>query len=129
MVFKQQTLARLELNVFVYLIKIVVKPHKTAEFESALSSISNNFFKAKGCLGYSVNRDTEKKNTFMVVGEWKTRQAMEQHFKTHEFELLIGAARVLGETFEMSIAEVLKTGGFELARETIHQIIEGHSAG
>jgi hypothetical protein len=33
--------------------------------------------------------------------------------------VLIGAARVLGETFEMNIAEVLKTGGFKLAKEQI----------
>ena len=42
---------------------------------------------------------------------------MEKHFKTHDFEVLIGAARVLGETFEMSIAEIRETGGFELVRE------------
>ena len=34
---------------------------------------------------------------------------------THDFELVIGAARVLGETFEMNIAEVLETGGFNAA--------------
>ena len=44
---------------------------------------------------------------------------MEKHFKTYDFEVLIGAARVVGETFKMNIAEVLKTGGFELAREQI----------
>ena len=64
-------------------------------------------------------RDFEKENTYSVIGEWKTRQAMEKHFKTHDFEVLIGAARVLCETFEMNIAEVSKTGGFELVREQI----------
>ena len=54
-----------------------------------------------------------------MVGEWKTRPAMEKQFKTQNFEVLIGAARVLGETFEMNIAEVLKTGDFQLAREQI----------
>jgi hypothetical protein len=42
---------------------------------------------------------------------------MEKHFQTHDFEVLIGAASVLGETFEMNLAEVSKTGSFELARE------------
>jgi hypothetical protein len=42
---------------------------------------------------------------------------METHFKTQNFELVIGAARVLGDTFEMNIAEGLKTEGFELARK------------
>jgi len=44
---------------------------------------------------------------------------MEKHFQTIDFEVLIGAAKVLGETFTMNIAEVSKTGGFELAREQI----------
>jgi quinol monooxygenase YgiN len=73
----------------------------------------------KGCLGYSVYRDSEKENTFSVIGKWRTRPAMEKHFKTLNFELIIGAARVLGETFEMNIAEVLETGGFKLAKEQI----------
>ena len=40
---------------------------------------------------------------------------MQTHFLTQKFEVLIGAARVLGETFEMIMAEVLKSGGFELS--------------
>lgn len=104
---------------YIYVMKIVIKPGKTAEFEDALGPISCNFLKAKDCLGYSVYRDTEKKNTFIVLGEWQTRQAREKHFKTHDYEVLIGAARVLGETFEMNIAKVTKSGALELAREQI----------
>jgi hypothetical protein len=33
--------------------------------------------------------------------------------------VLIGAARVLGEIFEMNTAEVTKSGSLELAREQI----------
>jgi quinol monooxygenase YgiN len=104
---------------FIYVMKIVIKPYKTAEFENTLRPIWSNFLKAKGCLGYSVCQDTEKKNTFMVVGEWQTRQAREKHFKTHDYEVLIGAARVLGENFAMNIAEVTESGALELARKQI----------
>ncbi len=100
-----------------YQIKIVIKPYKTDEFVKSMRSFARRIRKEKGCLGYSEYRDSEKENTYSVVGEWKTRQAMEEHFRTQNFEVLIGAARVLGETFEMNIAEGLKTGGFELARE------------
>ena len=75
--------------------------------------------KEKGCLDFSVYQNSDQENRFIVVGEWKTRKAMEKHFETHEFELLIGAARVLGETFSMNIAEVSKTGGYELAIKQI----------
>jgi hypothetical protein len=40
---------------------------------------------------------------------------MEKHFQTLDFEVLIGAARVLGDAFEMNIAEVKEKGGYKLA--------------
>ena len=103
----------------IYQLRIEVKPYKPDEFVNSMRSFSKINRKQKGCLGYSVYRDSEKENTYRVIGEWKTHQAMDEHFQTHEFKLLIGAARVLGKTFEMNIAEVSKTGGFELAREQI----------
>jgi quinol monooxygenase YgiN len=102
-----------------YQIKVDIKPYKSDEFIKSMHSFSLRIRKEKGCLGYRVYQDSEKENTYSLVGEWKTRQAMEKHFRTHDFEVLIGAARVLGETFEMSLAEVSKSGSFELAREQI----------
>ena len=110
-----------------YQIKIVIKRYKTDEFVESMRSFSRKIRKEKGCLGYSVYRDSEKENTFSVIGEWKTRQAMEEHYKTQNFEVLIGAARVLGETFEMNIAEVLETGDFKLDREQIASQKKEHS--
>lgn len=103
----------------IYHLKIEIKPSKADEFIDSMSSLLRSIRKEKGCLDLSVYRNSERENTFIVVGEWKTQQAMEKHFKTHEFELLFGAARVLGETFEMKIAEVSKTGGYEWTRELI----------
>ena len=103
----------------IYQIQIEIKPYKMDEFINSMRSFSRRICKQKGCLDFNVYQDSDKENAYIVVGEWKTRQAMEKHFQTHEFELLIGAAKVLGETFKMNIAEVSKTGGFELAREQI----------
>ena len=102
-----------------YQLKIEIKPYKPDEFINSMQSYLRSIRKEKGCLDISVFRDSEKENTYIVVGEWKTRKAMKKHFQSHEFELLIGAARVLGETFTMNICKVTKTGGFELAREQI----------
>jgi quinol monooxygenase YgiN len=95
----------------------LVKEYKTDEFIDNLCTLSRRFRFEKDCFSYRAYQDSERENTYSLVGEWKTRQAMEKHFKTREFELLIGAARVLGEKFSMNIAEVSKTGGIELARE------------
>ena len=80
-----------------------------------MRSFSRKIRKEKDCLAYSVYRDFEKENTYSVVGEWKTRKAMEKHFQTDDFEVFIGAARVLGDAFEMNITEVKEKGGYKLA--------------
>ena len=103
----------------IYQLKIEIKPYKPGEFVKSVRELSHRIRKEKGCLSFSLCRDSEKENTFIVVGEWKTRQAMGKHFRTREFELLVGASRVLGETFKMNIAEVSKTGGIEMAKEQI----------
>jgi quinol monooxygenase YgiN len=115
-------------ELLLYQIKIVIKPYKIDEFVKSTRSFARKIRKEKGCLDCSVYRDSEKENTFSVIGKWQTRQAMEKHFKTQNFELIIGAARVLGETFEMNIAEVLESGGFKLAREQIASQKRGSAA-
>lgn len=102
-----------------YQLKIDIKPSKSEEFVDCMRSIFRTIRKEKGCLDFSLRRDSERENTYIVVGEWQTRQAMERHFQTNDFEVLVGAARILGKTFEMNIAEVSKTGGIELAKEQI----------
>ena len=103
----------------IYQLKIEIKQNKLDEFSNSMHSFLPKICSQKGCLDFRAYQDIERENMYIVVGEWKTHQAMEKHFKTHDFGVLIGAARVLGETFEMKITEVLKTGGLELAREQI----------
>ena len=106
---------------FFYRAKVVAKEYKTDEFIGCMRSLLPEFRKEKECLAYNLYQDIEKENTYSVVAEWQTRQAMEKHFQTLNFEVFIGAARVLGETFEFNIAEVLKTGGFELVDQITSQ--------
>ena len=93
-----------------YQIKIVVKKYKTDESVDSFRSLVAGFRKQNGCLDYSVYQDFDEQHAFCIVADWETHEAMQQHFLTEKFEVLIGAARVLGETFEMIIAEVFESG-------------------
>ena len=95
-----------------YQLKIVLKQFKTEEFLESMRLLSSKIRKQKDCVSYTVSRDLEAEDTFTVIGEWKTRQAMEKNFETPNFEVLIGAAKVLGEKFEINIAEIVETGGW-----------------
>ncbi len=109
-----------------YQIKIVIQEYKIDEFVDSLRTLVSGFRKEKGCLDYSVYQDFDEERAFCIVSDWETHKAMQKHFLTQKFEVLLGAAKVLGETFEMMIAEVLKSGDFELsakiaAHSTTHQ--------
>jgi len=98
-----------------YQIKIVIQEYKIDEFIDNLRTLVSGFRKEKGCLDYSVYQEFDEEHAFCIVAEWETHEAMQEHFLTQKFEVLIGAARVLGETFEMIMAEVLESEDFELS--------------
>jgi quinol monooxygenase YgiN len=95
--------------------KIFVKEFKTDEFIGCIRALLTEFREEKGCLAYNLYQDIEKKNTYILVTEWKTRKAVEKHFQTLDFEVLIGAARVLCDKFRINITEVKEKGGYKLA--------------
>ena len=102
-----------------YQFRVVVAENKFDEFIESLFSLSSGIRKEQGCLDFSLYRDLEKKDVYSVIGEWKTRQAMEKHFKHKLFPVLIGAAKVLGKDFEFNINETLEKGSYQLAKNKI----------
>jgi quinol monooxygenase YgiN len=97
-----------------YQMKIVIQEYKIDEFVDFLHSLLSGLHKEKGCVDCCVYQDLDEQHAFCIVAKWETHKAMQKHFLTQKFELLIGAARVLGQTFEMIMAEVLESEGFEL---------------
>jgi quinol monooxygenase YgiN len=102
-----------------YQIKIDIQENKIDEFVRSLHSLWFKFLKEEGCLSYCVYREFEKENTFCMVGEFTTHEAMKTHFRTRDFEVLVGGAGVLGNAFKMMITEVLEKGGTDLAKSKI----------
>ena len=96
------------MSCFSYQAEIVTKQYKTDEFIECMLHLLPEFRKEKECLAYNLYLDIEKEHTYSLSAEWKTRKAMEKHFQTHNFEVLIGAARVLCDAFKIGITEVKK---------------------
>ena len=92
-----------------------MKEYKIDEFVDSMRSLLPELRKEYGCLDCCMYQDFDEEHAFCIVADWKTREAMQKHFKTLEFEVLVGAARVLGETFELIMAEVLEPKDFELS--------------
>jgi len=102
-----------------YQLKLAVAATKRDEFVDSLRFLSSDICAEDKCLDFSLYRDLQKKDAYIVLAEWKTRQAMEDHFKGKNFSVLIGATKVLGEAFEISIDETLEKGSYRFARQKI----------
>ena len=102
-----------------YQIKIDIQENKVDEFVRSLQSLWFKFLKEEGCLSYYVYREFEKENTFCLIGEFSTHETMDKHFRTQDFEVLVGAASVLGKGFKIMISEILATGGKDLAKSKL----------
>lgn len=100
-----------------YQVKVVTRQYKDDEFLGFLNIISQGFRKEEGCAGIELYRDIQKENAFKIVGIWKNRKAMEEHFQGENYRELLGAAKVLGESYEMKIAALLDKNGLELVRD------------
>ena len=108
-----------EFELFFYQVNLTVPEKKFDEFIDSLRPLASIIRKELGCLNFSLYRNLEKKDAYCVSGEWKTRQAMEAHFNRDRFSVLIGAAGVLGEDFEISISEIIKKGSYQFVKEKI----------
>ena len=95
--------------------KIIIETDKVDEFSDSLHPLLRDIRKQKGCLDYRMYRDPENESSFCILGEWNSNRDMEDHFRTHNFEVLLGATKVLGLSFNLIITEVLETGGYDLA--------------
>jgi len=102
-----------------YQITVEIQNNKIDEFVRNLHSLWFKFLKEEGCLSYCVYREFEKENTFCLVGEFATHEAMETHFQTRDFEVLVGAAGVLGKEIRMIISDILEKGGSDLAKSKL----------
>ena len=97
------------------LIKIVVKKYKKEEFLESMHMCEAKIRKQQGCLSFDLYQDAYEENIFRLMSEWESPGAMEKHFTTHEFEFLLGAAKVLCESFEIETTEMLQIGDLDWA--------------
>jgi len=103
---------------------IRIKPNMNAqkEFEQTLvgmqiedthiSGLIDNWQNEKGCNYYVLNRENE--NVFCLESKWQSRKELEDHFRSKDFMLLMGAIDVLCEKPEVKINDGKISYGMEI---------------
>lgn len=97
-----------------YQVNLVARKYKEAELVTFLNTVSKEIQKENGYAGFELYKNMEKENAFSIVGVWKNRRSMEEHFQGENYKVLLGATKVLGESYEIKIAELLDKNGLVL---------------
>jgi quinol monooxygenase YgiN len=76
--------------------RITVRPEHRRELCLTISALLDRIRNAKGCRTYSFYGEVEDQNSLILIGEWDTLTAWENHLKSDDFAVLIGSVKLLG---------------------------------
>jgi quinol monooxygenase YgiN len=80
----------------------------------------------KGCVDCRVLKDIDNENLISLEETWEWRSHMDKHFRSDRFSALIGAIKILSETYEVRITDGSKTEGIEAIREASESRVIGN---
>ncbi len=83
-------------------VKTNILREKRIEFEQTIFSLQREFLKTKGCLNYHIYKDMEQDTAYFLIGKWQNKKALETHFQTKRFDVLLGAINNLCEPLDVN---------------------------
>jgi quinol monooxygenase YgiN len=78
--------------------RITVRPENRRELCLTISALLDPIRHQKGCRTYSFYGEVQDQNSLMLIGEWDTLAAWENHLKSDHFAVLIGSLRLLSSS-------------------------------
>ena len=76
--------------------RITVRPEHRRELCLTISALLDRIRNEKGCRTYNFYGEVEDQNSLILIGEWDTLSAWENHLKSDAFAVLIGSVKLLG---------------------------------
>ena len=77
---------------------ITVRPENHKELYLTISSLLELIRVEDGCQAYKFYGEVRDKNSFILIGEWETRTAWDNHIHSENFAVLLGSMKLLGNT-------------------------------
>lgn len=75
--------------------KIRVPPENRKELYQTILPLLDPIRCERGCLNYRFYVDTADENSTLLIGEWETRADLDNHLRSNDFAILVGAISVL----------------------------------
>jgi len=85
----------MEFNEIVSTARVTVPSEHRRELCLTISSLLNLIRREAGCRGYRFYGEQDDPNSFILIGEWETREAWDQHLSSDTFSILLGSLKLL----------------------------------
>jgi quinol monooxygenase YgiN len=87
---------------------ITVRPENRKELCLTVASLLNPIRQEPGCAAYRFYGEAGDENSFLLMGEWETPDALNRHLQSNNFAVLMGSIMLLAK---------VSTVDFKLIRE------------
>lgn len=84
--------------------RIKVPPENRRELCMTISALLDPIRREKGCRTYSFYGEVQDHNSLILIGEWDTLAAWENHLKSEHFAVLIGSLRLLSSRSNLAFS-------------------------
>lgn len=84
-------------------IRATCRPEKRTELCLTMCSLVDRIRHENGCQAYRFYREDGDQYSFVLIGEWATRDAWDHHLNSDNFSVLAGSLRVLSNLSDVDI--------------------------
>ena len=98
------------------LIKMNVRAEKRKELLQTFQSIVAQMRKENGCVDSNFYQNAENEDNFVLIEEWETRNALDDHLRSDLFMVLMGASSLLSRPPEIMIHTVSNSSELEAVK-------------
>jgi len=102
-------------------LRMTVRPDRHHDFTESIRGMLGPTRAERGCIRYCLYEDIENKNTFTLVEEWKTRDDLEKHVRSDNYQRLLELMDLLSEPCELRFSAFSQTAEMELMLELVHK--------
>jgi quinol monooxygenase YgiN len=100
-------------------LRMSVPPERRGDFLETLRGMLEPARVERGCVSYRLYEDVEDRNTFILLEEWESREALERHIRRDNQRRLLALMDLLSRQPELRFNTVSQTAGMDLIENVL----------
>lgn len=94
--------------------RVSVSPENRMELLQTIWSLLEPIRREKGCMAYRFYEEAGEENSFVLIGEWETRDDLESHLHSGNYAVLHGSIMILGIHSNIDFKLLSSVAGIEI---------------